>query len=320
MRRRNTAVIAAVAVVALAAVAFAAQVGAAPSASSAAAEELLVHAPRRRCAPVHRRPRSLWREYRPRRQGGHRLAERRPEEGRPRQEDPGQARRIGGRPDPGERLRRSRDEARQVEQGERADRRDGVERDDPDGAVRRDPEPHRADLADVERAADDDDRRQRLPLADLPVRHAAGQGACAGRDQGVRQRCDAEHRCAERRLRHRAQAAVRHRVPAARRQDRRQRVVEPRPADVRHRGAEARRRKPGRLRDHRLPRDVREVRARARTDRQVGREQDVHDRGAPQHGRARQDRQPRRRPPRHRRERRRRPGRRVVRRLLEDRT
>ena len=40
-----------------------------------------------------------------------------------------------------------------------------------------DPEPHRPDLADLERAADHRHRRQRLPLAHVPLRHAAGQGA-----------------------------------------------------------------------------------------------------------------------------------------------
>ena len=75
---------------------------------------------------------------------------------------------------------------------------------------------------------------------------------------------------------------------------------------------------PGRLGDHRLPGDVPEVRAVARANGQVGRLEDVHDRGAPEHRRARHDRQPGRRAARHGRERGRRPGRRVVRGVLEE--
>ena len=45
------------------------------------------------------------------------------------------------------------------------------------------PNHDRPDLADLERAAAHDDQGQRLPLADVSVRHAAGQGARAGCDR-----------------------------------------------------------------------------------------------------------------------------------------
>ena len=54
-------------------------------------------------------------------------------------------------------------------------RRDGLGRDDPDGAVGGDPEPRRRDLPDVERASDHEHQGQRLPLARLSVRLPAGR-------------------------------------------------------------------------------------------------------------------------------------------------
>ena len=144
---------------------------------------------------------------RPRRQGRDQLAERRAEAGRPLEQDQGHARRLGGRPDAGERLGRGGDEADQVEPRQRDHRRDGLERDDPDGAVGHDPEPRRPDLADLERAADQRHQGQRLPLAHVSVRHAAGEGARAGRGRRVRQGRDDQRRRAQRRVRHRAQGS-----------------------------------------------------------------------------------------------------------------
>ena len=140
---------------------------------------------------------------------GGRPPERGAQGGRPLEVDPGHARRIGGRADAGERVGRGGDEARQVEQGQRADRRDGLERDDPDGPVGGDPEQDRPDLPHLERAAADGHQGQRLPLAGLSVRHAAGQGARAGRDRRVRRRSDPQRRRAQRRVRHGAEAALR---------------------------------------------------------------------------------------------------------------
>ena len=206
-------------------------------------QRMRVLAPHRRRAPVHRRSRRVRREPRPRRQARRRARERGAQVGEARRER--QARRLRGRPDPGERIGRGGDEARQVRQGERRHRRDGVDGDDPDGAVRDHPEPDRPDLADIERAADLDDQGQRLPVADLPVRRVSGAGARAGRRGGVRSRRHGQRRRAQRCVRDGAAPAVQDRVHEARRQDRRERLVEPGSADLRHRGAAARRRRPG---------------------------------------------------------------------------
>ena len=75
---------------------------------------LRVHAADRRRPAVHRRPRRLRRQPRPRRQARDRAAERGAEAGRARGQDPGPARRLGGRPDAGHRVGRGGDEAGQV--------------------------------------------------------------------------------------------------------------------------------------------------------------------------------------------------------------
>ena len=285
----------------------------------AAVQELRVHAADRRRAAVHRRSRRLRGESRPRRQGRHRPAERGAEAGRAREADPGQARRLGGWADAGGGVGRGDDEARQVESRQRDHRRDGVERDDPDGAVGHDPEPHRADLADVERAADQRHRRQRLPLARVsrPTRcrarcsprrsiDAFGKGATIN----VGARNDAFGMALKqlfvtqfKKLGGKVGVNISWNPDQANFDSEMGQLVGGNP-------------KGWVIID--FPETFQKYAAVARAHRQVGCVADVHDRGAPQHDGPRRDRQPGRRAPRHRRQRRGRPGGRVVRRVLEE--
>ena len=101
----------------------------------------------------------------------------------------GRARRLGGRADAGERLGRGGDEADQVAGRERDHRRDGLGRDDPDGAVGDDPRRRSCTLSPTASAPQISTIKDNgLPLAAVPVRHAAGQGARAGRARRVRRR------------------------------------------------------------------------------------------------------------------------------------
>ncbi len=199
------------------------------------------------------------------------LRQRGAEAGRPREPHQGHPRRLGGRADAGGRLGRGGDEARQVEQGQRDHRRDGLERDDPDGAVGDDPEPHRPDLADLERAAAHRHRRQRLSLA-----HVSRPTRCRAR-------------CSRRRWSTRSARARRSTsAPGTTRSAPRSRQLfvaqykklggkvgvniawNPDQTNFDSETRPARRRQPGGLGDHRLPGDVPEVRRRRSCARASG--------------------------------------------------
>ena len=234
------------------------------------AKDLLLPAPDWRRPAVHRRSRCVRSESRScgqaRRQHGQCDAQA-PEA----EEDVGQARGLRRRADPGRGVRRGSHQARQGESRQRDHRRDGLGRDDPDGSVSGHPEPRRRHQPDVERASDHEHQGQRLSLARLSVGLPAGASARAGGDRRIRQRQDRQRRRTQRRLRYRAPAALYRAVQEARRKDRRDAPLEPGPGELRHRGGQARDREPGRVRHHRFPGDLREVRAVTRSDRKVGR-------------------------------------------------
>ncbi|MER3411583.1 MAG: hypothetical protein C4305_04175 [Thermoleophilia bacterium] len=149
-------------------------------------EILRLRAPHRHGASFHRGSGCLRSQPRPRGEAGCRPPERRAPASWVGWAGIGAPGRLRGRPDPGQRLGRGGHQAREVGQGQRHHRRDGVQRHHPHGPVGDYPQQGCPDLPHLQRAPDLDDQGQRLPLADVPLQgKVLGQAALQAFGKGA---------------------------------------------------------------------------------------------------------------------------------------